>query len=154
MSTVITKALLGVITKDVVAALKAVGDKHGVAIAAGGGQYSNNSTGVVKLSLTAIGGDSRLARDFKTYASTFGVKPEDLGRTFRSRGTEYKVTGINPGRPKFPFAVERVSDGKVFKFTEEGVRIGLGYPARPSFADLRDAQDEIDDEAVWEARVS
>ena len=40
-----------------------------------------------------------------------------VGSTFTSKGTEYRVTGYNPSRPKFPVSATRVRDGAPFKFT-------------------------------------
>lgn len=40
-----------------------------------------------------------------------------VGSTFICKGTEYRVTGYTPSRPKFPVSATRTRDGAPFKFT-------------------------------------
>lgn len=68
---------------------------------------------------------AKAERDFKRWAETYGLKPEWFGQTFTSRGTDYRIVGINTRAPKFPVQVERVHDGRSFKFTAAGVSIGM-----------------------------
>jgi len=58
---------------------------------------------------------------FEVLAPNFGLEPSDYGRTFKARGEMYRVVAINPNRPKYPISVERVSDGRGFKFPAEDV---------------------------------
>lgn len=63
-------------------------------------------------------------RDFKQQAHLFGLKSDDLGRTFVSRGETFMVTGLLARCYKNPIAATR-SDGKKFKFPAEDVQIAL-----------------------------
>ncbi|KPU83212.1 hypothetical protein JI58_09465, partial [Marinosulfonomonas sp. PRT-SC04] len=62
---------------------------------------------------------------FEVMAEHFGLKPSDYGRTFRNNGEIFRITAINPNRPKFPISAERVADGRGYKFTAENVRLYL-----------------------------
>jgi hypothetical protein len=53
-----------------------------------------------------------------------GLRPEDFGTEFESRGVRYRTTGINPGRSKFCIAVVVVSGkdaGKAVAFDDRAV---------------------------------
>lgn len=54
-----------------------------------------------------------------------------IGRTFIAKGTEYKVTGFNPNRPKYPYDTMRTRDNKLFKSTRDAVMRGLGLAGAP-----------------------
>lgn len=62
---------------------------------------------------------------FGVLAEHFGLKPSDYGRTFRVRGEAFRITALNPNRPKYPISVERVTDGRGFKFPAEEVVLFL-----------------------------
>ena len=58
---------------------------------------------------------------FEVLAQHFGLELSDYGRSFRARGEMYRIIAINPNRPKYPISVERVADGRGFKFPAEDV---------------------------------
>ncbi len=62
---------------------------------------------------------------FEVLAPHFGLKPSDHGRTFTTRGEIFRITAINPNRPKYPISAERVTDGRGFKFPAENVLLYL-----------------------------
>lgn len=62
---------------------------------------------------------------FEVLAQHFGLEPSDYGRAFRARSETFRVTAINPNRPKYPISVERVTDGRGFKFPAEEVVLYL-----------------------------
>lgn len=68
---------------------------------------------------------AKAERDFKRWAASYGLKPEWFGETFTSRGTGFRIVGINTRAPKYPVQAERVRDGKGFKFTADGVRTAM-----------------------------
>ena len=63
---------------------------------------------------------------FEVLALQFGLEPSDYGRTFKARGEMFRIVAINPNRPKYPISVERVSDGRGFKFPAEDVKLYIG----------------------------
>ena len=62
---------------------------------------------------------------FAVLAEHFGLKPSDYGRVFRISGECYRITAINPNRPKYPISAERVADGRGTKFPAENVALYL-----------------------------
>lgn len=58
---------------------------------------------------------------FEVLAPHFGLGPSDYRRTFKARSEMFRIVAINPNRPKYPISVERVSDGRGFKFPAEDV---------------------------------
>jgi len=62
---------------------------------------------------------------FGVLAGHFGLKSSDYGRTFKARGEIFRIAAINPNRPKYPISVERVADGRGFKFPVEDVVLYL-----------------------------
>ena len=62
---------------------------------------------------------------FEVLPEHFGLKPSDYGRTFKACGETFRIVAINPNRPKYPISVERVADGRGFKFPAEEVVLYL-----------------------------
>lgn len=56
------------------------------------------------------------AEAFKGLVGFYGLKPEDLGRTFLFRNHQYKIIGLAPKAAKYPIEAERVIDKRVFRF--------------------------------------
>ncbi len=66
------------------------------------------------------------ASDFKLRAFRYGLKPEDLGRTFvTSLGTAYEIIGAKPRSPKYPIIGKDPLTGKTYKFPAKVVSRGL-----------------------------
>jgi len=62
---------------------------------------------------------------FGVLAEHFGLEPSDYGRIFEARGETFRIAAINPNRPKYPVSVERLADGRGFKFPAEDVVLYL-----------------------------
>jgi hypothetical protein len=62
---------------------------------------------------------------FEVLAEVFGLSPSDFGREFSTGRDKFKITGIDPRRPKYPISAERVPDRQGFKFTGEQVALLL-----------------------------
>ncbi len=62
---------------------------------------------------------------FEVLAEPFGLKPSDYGRIFRTGGETFRITAINPNRPKYPISAERLADGREYKFTVENIEMYL-----------------------------
>jgi hypothetical protein len=108
------------IRAEIVAACEAIGKKHGATIELNPGSFNAQSIRF-KVEVSAIGTDGALtsdARNFKLYASMYGLKPEDLNKTFTWGGNKFKLVGLSPRRPKYPFIAEN-EVGKRFKFGVE-----------------------------------
>ncbi len=62
---------------------------------------------------------------FEALAEAFGMSAADYGRQFSTGRETFRVTGIDPRRPKYPISAERIPDGQGFKFTAEQVALLL-----------------------------
>jgi hypothetical protein len=62
---------------------------------------------------------------FEALAEAFGLSPADYGRQFSTGREQFKITGIDPRRPKYPVSAERIPDGQGFKFTSDQVALLL-----------------------------
>jgi len=62
---------------------------------------------------------------FEALSEAFGLSPEDYGRQFSTGRELFKITGIDPRRPKYPISAERIPDGQGFKFTSDQVALLL-----------------------------
>ncbi len=58
---------------------------------------------------------------FEALAEAFGLSPADFGRRFATEREQFRITGLDPRRPKYPVSAERIPDGQGFKFTVEQV---------------------------------
>jgi hypothetical protein len=111
-------------------ALRAVGQKHGLAISSGKASYDRaGKFGAFKVDVALIGDggavQSREAEDYKRHAVMFGLKPEFLNQSFTdSRGTRYMLVGFNAKASKKPFLI-RDDGGKSFVCGEEMIRHGF-----------------------------
>jgi len=62
---------------------------------------------------------------FEALAEAFGLSPADYGRQFNTGREPFRITGIDPRRPKYPVSAERIPDGQGFKFTSDQVALLL-----------------------------
>lgn len=105
-TTKFTKQNLATIRKDIDAALAEVAAKHGISLGIGNISFRDDSfstklTAMVKSSDDAF--DSTMsakemtwAKDFKMYASLYGMKAEDLGKKVTIGANEYVIVGARP----------------------------------------------------------
>jgi hypothetical protein len=111
-------------------ALEPIAEKYGLVLSRKGSTYHRDSLPVMlQFLIKQTDTDGNIltaeAKDFQKYAVMFGLKPEDLGREFVSRGETFRITGLKPKSPKFPVLAENVRSGKSFKFPEAVVLAGL-----------------------------
>jgi hypothetical protein len=115
---------LKAIEVDLEIALKAVADKHGIALVLGGGRFSANLyKPKIEFATKGESGEvhSRERSDFRVFAGYHGLRPDDLGKAFVYQGRRYTLEGYKHASRKAPFLGKR-DDGKVFKFPVEIVK--------------------------------
>lgn len=79
--------------------------------------YSKSGTVQFRIDGVAVledGYDSTRRTQFASLAASYGLSPDDLGRTLVMSGTEYTVTGLNPKAKKNVVFIRRKSDQKEF----------------------------------------
>ncbi|MFC3530475.1 hypothetical protein ACFOMH_20115 [Paracoccus mangrovi] len=62
---------------------------------------------------------------FEALAEAYGLSPADFGRLFSTGRESFRITGIDPRRPKYPVSAVRIPDGQGFKFTVDQVALQL-----------------------------
>lgn len=118
---------LRVLRERIDEALAGLGDELGLTLRAGSCSF-DAATATFKLN-AAVGEDvsvtdARNRRDYDRFAIQYGVDAP-IDSLFRVNGIKFRLTGLNPGRPKFPFSVVNVATGKAFKMTAAQVKSGL-----------------------------
>lgn len=58
---------------------------------------------------------------FEALAEAFGLSADDYGRQFTTGRETFRITGLDPRRPKYPISAQRIPDGQSFKFTADQV---------------------------------
>lgn len=115
---------------EIDAALKAVGEKHGLNLQIGNIKFSANEFHTkleVRTKTTSTGeAFDPYAAAWKRYCAGYGLPADGVGKTFTSfSGKKYTVRGINTKAAKYPVVV-RGEDGKSYKFTVGEVKFQLG----------------------------
>lgn len=112
------------------AAVKSVADEYGIAINFGSARFTDANVSF-KTELAVIGESGavrQIVTDFKRYAPLWGLNAEDLGRSFVSRGTMFRIVGAKPSSRKYPILAENI-EGKVYKFSTDQVLLALTLQA-------------------------
>lgn len=128
----ITSQFLELAKSRIQEAVKSVEQELNIKIKIGSGRFTaENATIKMEIATVTDTGEVRSKEVvvFEQQAVRFGLKPDDIGKTFTSQGKKFKVTGLNPRRYKFPVNVDRVLDGKKFKFRAETVKSALDMEA-------------------------
>jgi len=130
----LTPPLCKQLARDLLVACRKVAESHGLSVE--GGDLSDIDlrhgfdihfrVGIPMPDGSLFSHDKAL---FEVLAPSFGLEPSDFGRTFRTGGEMFRITAINPNRPKYPISAERLADGRGFKFTAENVAAYLNTPS-------------------------
>ena len=113
-------------------ALKTVAEELGLTVNYKSARFDpTGGTVEVKFEFKTEGSDvSNWSRNLIFVDDNFGdhawLTEADYNAEITIKGQPYRLTGINPSKPKFRFNVTRVSDGKSFGFTTAGVKQALG----------------------------
>jgi len=102
--------------RDFVEHMKAFEKEHGVRVNIGNITYQPNE---IRTKLTvrtnAVSDDAIAEKEFKRYAFMYGLKADDFGKSFNSRGTMFKICGVSPRSHKYPILAKN-NRGKTYKF--------------------------------------
>ncbi len=107
------------------------GEEHGIVFDSGGARFNgNNCTFKIKASVLNASGEvqSEEVENFKAYGTLYGLKEDDLGKTFRQGPDEFRITGAARFRRnlKYQIFAENTRTGRLFKFQAELVLQLLG----------------------------
>lgn len=118
------KANLKTLRNEIDAALKALGERHGLKIHAGSARFTSGSAEFkVEFAAIAEGGVvlTPERQNWGVYAGMYDLKPEWLDKSFGWSGKTFKITGLNPKKHKRPVTCSG-NDGKGYVFPAEDVK--------------------------------
>ena len=109
------------VSAEMMKALAKIEKKLGVTFSRGNGSFDAN-TFSLKITATSNASDGSIQTkeevDFLANAFMFGLKKEDLGKTFNtSNGRTFRICGLKPRANKYPVLAKSAMDGKVYKFS-------------------------------------
>jgi hypothetical protein len=118
------------IQAQMVEACQKIAADHGLVVEGAGWRSLDSGFAfepVFRVTIPASDGTAfNLEKDMFGYlAARYGLTPSDFGREFTAGGERFRVTGIDPRRPKYPISAERIPDRRGFKFTAENVAMLL-----------------------------
>lgn len=119
---------LDTVKAAILKALAPIEAELGVTFSMGRGKYGNAEKGSTEIEFVcaAPDGTSRTIGeiDFRRHAAALGLKPDDFGRTLKSQGETYTISGLVASSRKYPIMATR-PDGKAFKFTVDTVSLAF-----------------------------
>lgn len=129
--TAFDRATCRVVSEKIEAALQPLAAELGIAISSKGGTYmGGHYTLKVECATKGENGEvnTREADDWKVMAPLYGLKAEDLGRTFKAGGKEYKIAGWRSKARSKPIVATRGDKG--FIFAVDDVKMFLDMAAK------------------------
>lgn len=110
------------------AALQPFAKENNLAIKFGTARFGSTAvTFKVDVAEISASGDvmSKEVDAFKKNAMLYGLKPEDLGRTFSSNGRTYRIKGLMTRSHRYPILCEDLNKKTMIKFPSETVARAL-----------------------------
>jgi len=111
-------------------ACQAIAADHGLVIESAGWRSADAGFAfepVFRVTIPAADGTAfSLEKEmFTVLAEQYGLAASDFGSEFVIGGERFRITGIDPKRPKYPVSAERQPDRRSFKFKAENVALLL-----------------------------
>lgn len=98
----------------------------GLKITFKGGILRGSNSAILKYAFTELDSNGEAkgpeADDFTRYATEYGLKPEDLHRTFKYKGKTLKIVGLNLRAKSHPIIAEYLDTRKKIKFPEAYIK--------------------------------
>jgi len=120
------KASFDLFRKDCTEALRAVGEKHGIAIELGSISYGADIFNVKMECKKTDTGDVD-EKEFLRHCTIYGFKPEHYRQEFSLGGKKFKLTGFNHRSPKNCCEIVDVISGDKYKANAETVLRALAF---------------------------
>lgn len=86
----------------------------------------SNCTFKIEMATIAADGivETKEVSAFKSYATSYGLSPSDLGKNFTNKGRSFTICGLKPRASKYPI-VALCSDGNRYKFSVLDIKTAL-----------------------------
>ncbi|SDQ28665.1 hypothetical protein [Pseudovibrio sp. Tun.PSC04-5.I4] len=126
----ITPRLSETLEKEMLKACRKIAETHGLEVEQGGKRLKSRGDAfemVLRVKVpVAEGQDEDLDKElFELLCSRYGLKKENYGEIFSDGEERFRIAGLDTRRPKYPISAKRISDGRLFKFSPEQVRVLL-----------------------------
>lgn len=110
------KAIADKLYRELQTTLNAFAKAHNLTFKTGNGRYGSNSLRI-PVELFEVTNDKTAEQaEFEKYATLFGLKPTDFGKTFTTCGETYTIVGLAMRSRKYPILAKK-QDGRTVKFT-------------------------------------
>lgn len=117
----ITPKEINAIKTDIFEALKAIEKEYGVTIAQKGNIGYTDLSFKLNMEISVLNEDSVSAKseeNFNKYVTIYGLSNKGFRKPFMHNGSEFQVVDVSFRAKKYPFVVEKLSNGERYKFTE------------------------------------
>ncbi len=124
MITSLNQQVLIKLDQEIQKALNEVAARHGISIKSSGGGKFSTTNAELKVRISVVRNGQVLSAEeenFKRFCSSYGLKPEHLGRVFPLRGDSYTVIGLNVRNYKLPILAKNNTSGMIYKFTPQTI---------------------------------
>ena len=125
------RTTLGLLRQQIETALNKIAQDNGLnSLSIGNMSYSPDGKATCKLTATIgnnLVGKNAVNKDtMAMYLQMYGLPEDTIGKEFTSNGRTFKITDVNPNRPKFPISATCIQDGRGYKFPTDQVKFRLG----------------------------
>ena len=113
------------LTDDIQAAFKPIADKYGISLTYKNARFSaSNVTIKLEGAIIGVGGvvETKEHRDWKLYASGYGLDTGWLGKSFIHGPDQFVISGLATRKSKYPVLATCVRNQKKFKFPANTVK--------------------------------
>lgn len=120
------RTTLPIIRKKLNEILTPLGKELGIDFSAGNISFTKTNASI-KVGMTTIQNGvvfSKERQDFKIHAGMYGLRSEDIDKSFITDSDTYTITGLGIRRRKYPIIAEN-SSGKSYIFSAETVKRAL-----------------------------
>ena len=110
-------------------ALRDISEKLGISLTYGHCRFGR-TTATIRIEAAVATEDGKPQTkdeaEFRQYAESWGLLPDDLGKVFKMGGREYKIVGGSKRARRYKVFIQRIEyDGKTYKATPNSIRIAL-----------------------------
>lgn len=143
----LTRDTLEIVRRRINAAIAPVAKELGIAADLGRCVFERSGDfATFKLECKAIKADGSImdrdAKSFVTFATSYDLKPTDLGRSFMFQNKQYVVSGLSTRSYKCPI-LAKDGQGRCFKFSSDTIkRLLMQFPAPANQVAVTAAADE------------
>lgn len=119
-----TRSNCGEVRAEMEKAFEKVAKKFDLNLSFGKGRFSTNEFSLkLTLNTRSKSGEmhNQIENDFIVNAVMYGLQASDLGRSFRSGGSQFTIIGAKPRNFKYPIIARGVRGGR-YKFPADAVK--------------------------------